>query len=112
MTCRRIDGRSPIPTSRACSDFYAFGPEAPANARALSPEALDGWLATTIDATPMLREWNPAGIRVQEARGHRALVVLLASELYRRDHGTDAALRRGAGRAVSQGAPRRRPGRR
>ncbi len=69
--------------------FYAFGPEAPANARALSPEALDGWLATTVDARPILREWNPSSIRVKEARGYHALVVLLASQLYRRDHGTD-----------------------
>jgi hypothetical protein len=68
--------------------FYAFGPEAPANARALSPGAMDHWLATSIDATPILRDWNPASIRGQETRGYRALVVLLASELYRRDHGT------------------------
>src|SRR5262249_28955243 len=49
---------------------------------------LDRWLATTIDATTILREWNPASIRSQEVRGYRALVVLLATELYRRDHGT------------------------
>jgi hypothetical protein len=67
--------------------FYAFGPEAPANARALSSEALDRWLATTTDATPMLREWNLAAIRAKEVRGYRALMVLLASELYRRHHG-------------------------
>ena len=30
--------------------FYAFGPEAPAGARALSPAALDRWLKTTTDA--------------------------------------------------------------
>jgi hypothetical protein len=76
--------------------FYAFGPEAPAGARALSPEELDRWLATTVDATPILRAWNFAGLRVKEALGYRALVVLLAGELYRRDHGktppTDEAL--------------------
>jgi hypothetical protein len=69
--------------------FYAFGPEAPANARALSPRALDRWLETTVDATPILRESNAEGIRTKEARGYYPLVILLASELYRRDHGTD-----------------------
>ena len=78
----------PDPNVPGLLRFYVLGPDAPANARALSPEALDRWLATTIDATPMLREWNPAGIRLREARSHRALVVQLASELYRRDHGS------------------------
>ena len=68
--------------------FYALGPDAPASARALSPEALDRWLVTAIDAGPLLAEWNLAGIRMREARSHRALVVQLASELYRRDHGS------------------------
>jgi hypothetical protein len=68
--------------------FYALGPEAPAKARALPPGALDHWLATTVDAAAILRDRNPASIRGQEVRGYRALVVLLATELYRRDHGT------------------------
>jgi hypothetical protein len=80
----------PDPNVPGPLQFYAFGPEAPAAARALSPGDLDRWLATTVDATPILRQWNPAPIRITEVRGYRALVVLLANELYRRDHGTDA----------------------
>ncbi len=77
----------PDPNVPGPLQFYAFGPEVPAAARALSPVALDGWLATTFDATPILKEWNPAATRVKEVRGYRAMVVLLASELYRRDRG-------------------------
>jgi hypothetical protein len=70
-------------------DFYAFGPEAPAKARALSPEALDRWLMTTSDARELLRAWDLRAVHLRERANHRALVVLLASQLYRRDHGTD-----------------------
>jgi hypothetical protein len=68
-------------------DFYRFGPEAPDTARILSPEALDRWLNTTYDAREIARVWNFRALRVKERADHRALVVLLASELYRRDHG-------------------------
>ena len=39
----------------------------------------------------MLRSWNLQlrPLRLRERANHRALVVLLASELYRRDHGND-----------------------
>jgi hypothetical protein len=68
-------------------DFYAFGPEAPDKARVLSPAALDGWLSTTYEAREMLGFENLQTLRVKERAEHRALVVSLASELYRRDHG-------------------------
>jgi hypothetical protein len=86
----RPPGRRPAPDPDVPGPlrFYAFGPESPAAARALSPVDLGLWLSTTIDATPLLREWSPAAIRAREARGFRALVVLLATELYRRDHGS------------------------
>jgi hypothetical protein len=79
----------PDPNISSPFEFYAFGPEAPANARALSPEALDRWLETTTDARAMLRDWNSRAIRVKEQSSHRALVLLLASELYRRERGAD-----------------------
>ena len=37
----------------------------------------------------MLRGWDLRTVRLRERANHRALVVLLAGELYRRDHGTD-----------------------
>ena len=70
-------------------DFYALGPEAPANARVLSPAALERWLDSTTDASAMLRGMGFQGIHLQERTNHRALVVLLARALYRRDHGAD-----------------------
>ena len=70
-------------------DFYALGPEAPAKARALSPAALDRWLTTATDAQELLRNGDLQGLRMRERANHRALVVLLAGELYRRDHGAD-----------------------
>jgi hypothetical protein len=79
----------PQPSSDGLLDFYAFGPEAPANARALSPTALDRWLASTMDADGLLRPSSFPQVFIQDLAYHRVLVVLLASELYRRDHGTD-----------------------
>src|SRR5262249_15128778 len=80
----------PAPDLSGSFDFYAFGPEAPANARALSPEALDRWLETSPEAMSALRELDRLRtLRDQDLAAHRALLVLLATELYRRDHGKD-----------------------
>ena len=81
-------------------EFYAFGPEAPAAARALRPTALDRWLEKTPEAREMLERWQMTRafrvggdwierFRLEERANRRALLVLLASELYRRDRGTD-----------------------
>ena len=70
-------------------DSYAFGPDAPAEARALSPRALDRWLTTTSDAQVLLSGWDLRAVRLRERVNHRMLVILLAGQLYRRDHGTD-----------------------
>jgi hypothetical protein len=91
---------APDPDVTGPYEFFAFGPDAPANARALSPEALDRWLATSPEAKRLLDDWmgrrafriNGNGIgklRARERASYRTLVVLLASELYRRDHGAD-----------------------
>jgi hypothetical protein len=82
---------APDPGVSGAYEFYAFGPEAPDKARALSPEALDRWLQTTYNAREILRSWKTdiRPLRARDRANHRALVVLLASELYRRDHGTD-----------------------
>jgi hypothetical protein len=78
----------PDPDSFSC-DLYSFGPEAPAKARALSPAALGRWLDSTQDPADLIRLLNGTGLRTRELASHRALVILLATELYRRDHGTD-----------------------
>jgi hypothetical protein len=80
--------RRPAPDSQVSSpfDFYSFGPDAPATARALAPEALDRWLNTTYDAFEILRSWDLRKLQAREQANHRALLILLATELYRRDH--------------------------
>jgi hypothetical protein len=84
------DRRPPAdPKVTGSVDFYSFGPEAPAKARALSPESLDRWLESSVDARESLKQCDLRGIRTKERASHRALIVLLASQLYRRDHGSD-----------------------
>jgi hypothetical protein len=95
-------GSRPVPDLKVTGpyDFFAFGPEAPARARALSPEALNRWLESSPEARQKLDDWmgrrafrmsgNWIGkLRAREKANHKALVVLLASQLYRRDHGAD-----------------------
>ena len=73
----------------ASFDFYQFGPQAPAQARALSPEALDRWFDTAYDAQEVLRYLDATGIQIGERANHADLLVLLGTELYHRDHGSD-----------------------
>ncbi len=70
-------------------DFYSFGPDAPANARILSPEALDRWQRTAEDALATFRIADLSAVRIGEWTDHRDLLILLGTALYRRDHGTD-----------------------
>jgi hypothetical protein len=80
---------APDPGVTGPCEFYAFGPDVPEKARALSPKALDHWMKTTYEAQEILPFWDSRTSRVKERANHRALIVLLASELYRRDHGAD-----------------------
>jgi hypothetical protein len=76
-------------TLPSATDFYAFGPEAPAKARIVSPESLDHWVDSSHDARILLGLLNLSSIRMDEWANHRNLLILLGTELYRRDHGTD-----------------------
>jgi hypothetical protein len=67
--------------------FYPLGPNAPANVRAVSPRALAGWLRSTFDANVLFGSWGWKAVRGAERSNHRALLILLGQELYRRDHG-------------------------
>jgi hypothetical protein len=67
--------------------FYSVSQAAPAAAHKMTPNRLAKWLISTRDAKLLLRLWYWPSIRFSERREHRALVVLLASELYQRDHG-------------------------
>ena len=67
--------------------FYAAGPVAPASARTLTPKHLAEWLLTAPDAKLILSQWPGPSIGRQERKDHRTLLILLAEELYRREHG-------------------------
>jgi hypothetical protein len=78
----------------AAFDVYPLGPQSPASARALSPEALERWFRTTHDAQEVLRYLSPTAVQAKEEGNHAEILMLLATELYRRDHhGTDPPTR-------------------
>jgi hypothetical protein len=67
--------------------LYSVSLQAPSGARALSPHDVANWLVVTKDAKPLLSDWLWPSVRIQERKGYHDLVVLLASELYRRERG-------------------------
>jgi hypothetical protein len=71
--------------------FYPVDPKAPATARKLAPADLAKWFLSTRDAKLLLDFWPWPAIRTTERREYRALVVTLADELYKRDHGKPPA---------------------
>jgi hypothetical protein len=69
--------------------LYHVSPDAPAGARALSPQEVAGWLVTTNDAKLafMYEFLTWPTVRRAEQRSYRELLVLLAGEIYRRERG-------------------------
>jgi hypothetical protein len=69
--------------------LYQVSPDAPADARALSPQEVASWLVTTNDAKLAFRGrfvmWPT--VRRAELLSYRELLVLLAGEIYRRERG-------------------------
>ena len=67
-------------------DVYPLGPLSPENAHALPPEAVERWFESAHDAQKVLRYLSPTAVQNLERRNHAEIVILLATELYRRDH--------------------------
>jgi hypothetical protein len=69
--------------------LYHVSPDAPADARALSPQEVARWLVTTNDAKLAFRYGMEAwpNVRRREQRSYRELLVVLAGEIYRRERG-------------------------
>jgi hypothetical protein len=69
--------------------LYHVSPDAPADARALSPQDMARWLIKTNDAKLAFRygfmSWPT--VRRAEQRIYRGLLVVLAGEIYRRERG-------------------------
>ena len=91
-----LTSTNPITKGKFHIPVYPVGPEAPAGARALPPQGVAGWLVATLDARlQLLRgydEWLPPvrprdGRTVADRRAYRDLVIMLATEIYRRERG-------------------------
>jgi len=67
--------------------LYPVSPEAPAGARVLSPLELSKWLVTTFDMKLISFQSNWPTVRRAEQAGYRELVLMLATEIYRRERG-------------------------
>jgi hypothetical protein len=77
------------PSGRNSTVFlYRPGANAPDAASAVAPEKLAEWILSTLDARMLLSHWFWPAIRTTERREYHQFVVLLASELYKRDHGS------------------------
>jgi len=92
-----LDSSIPITKRKIGVPLYPVSPEAPAGARALPPQEVAGWLVATLDAKlRLLRgydEWLPPvrardGRTVADRRAYRDLVIMLATEIYRRERGS------------------------
>ena len=91
-----LTSTNPVTKGKFHVPLYPVGPEAPAGARALPPQDVAGWLVATLDARlRLLRgydEWLPP-VRardrrtVADRRAYRDLVIMLATEIYRRERG-------------------------
>jgi hypothetical protein len=66
--------------------LYEVSPRAPAGAGAISPRELASWLVSTRDAKLgilAMRRWSPDQHNYR--RAHREMVIMLATEIYRRE---------------------------
>jgi hypothetical protein len=100
-----LTSTNPITKGKFHIPLYPVGPEAPDGARALPPQDVAGWLVASLDARlQLLRgydEWLPP-VRPRDRRtfadrrAYRDLVIMLATEIFRRERGapppTDDAL--------------------
>ena len=79
---------APKPVSVA---LYPVDPGAPAGARALPPQELVSWLVTARDAKLLILGANSNGDpwppHLLYRKAHRELVIMLATEIYRRERG-------------------------
>jgi hypothetical protein len=94
-----LTSTNPVTKGTISVPLYPVSPGAPAGARALPPQELARWLVATLDARLRLvqghsYEWPWPPDRVADRRGvadrkaYRELVIMLATEIYRRERGT------------------------
>jgi hypothetical protein len=79
------------PQRRSTLFVYPVNPSSTAGARTLPPDKMAETFFSTFDARLLLDHWFWPAIRMSERKEHRDLVVLLAEEIYRREHGKPPA---------------------
>jgi hypothetical protein len=90
---RGLDGKPAVfATFRGSSTtarlaLYPVGPEMPGGARTLPPHEMATWLVTAYDLKLLAWQLISTSVPSTERAGYRALVVGLATELYRRERG-------------------------
>jgi hypothetical protein len=91
-----LKSTNPMSWGRTNVTLYAVGPLAPDGARALSPKQIASWLVATNDAklrtiVANASQWPWSPDRLRDHRDYHDLVVMLAGEIYRREHGAPPA---------------------
>ena len=75
--------------SSSSTTIHIYALDVPAWTRALSPEAVGRWLKSTHDAQILLRMIDLRTVQGRVWANQRDLLILLGTQLYRRDHGTN-----------------------
>jgi hypothetical protein len=92
-----LTSTNPVRKGSSIVPLYPVSPQAPAGARALPPQELAGWLVATLYARLGIEgrddwPWPPDRLAyprgVGDRRAYRELVIMLATELYRRERGS------------------------
>jgi hypothetical protein len=88
-----LTSTNPVTRGKVRVPLYPVSPEAPAGARALPPQEIASWLVTTNDiklrifvGSNIQWPWSPD--RLRDRRAYSNLVLMLASEIYRRERGS------------------------
>jgi hypothetical protein len=88
-----LTSTNPVSKGKTRVTLYAVGPLAPAAARALTPKQVASWIVATNDAKLRIIvaksiqwPWSPDALR--DRTEYHDLVLMLAREIYHREHGT------------------------
>jgi hypothetical protein len=87
-----LSSTNPIGRARTGVPLYPVGPGAPAGARSLPPQEVASWLVSTNDAKLRIvwannSQWPWSPDRLRDRKAHSDLVIMLATEIYRRERG-------------------------
>jgi hypothetical protein len=87
-----LTSTNPVSWGTTNVTLYAVSPSAPSGVRSLSPRQVASWLVSTNDAKLRVlvansNQWPWSPDRLRDRREFHDLVLMLAGEIYRRDHG-------------------------